>query len=399
MVEYILVSCHAFKTHLLPKSMIYSLCTAEDVRSIVDALLQTDYGADLSRQTKVDAHTLERIFSTKLVERYSHLIKLIERYTGLVKLVERHASLLKLVERHASLLRLVEQYKDFAPYSIGFMESSLWRIYEESLGQIEPPPKGICSIIKAYTRKLELQNVIRILRGKFTKTPNELIEEYLIPLKELSNIRFNDLLKADSIDVAVRMLGNTIYSQITEALKLSHEFKSFLPIEMKLWTLYYNYLLGALSNVPKSEREDLKRIIGTEIDAINTLICTASIVYGYGKEFVRSLIIPFSFKVTIDTFKIAMQAESIETLKRLLSPYAKIIDHIVNGDDISAQVESYRYIRKEAEKQLLKDSTYAYVLSYMLLCEIEYKDLTLIALGKQYGLKPEELRPRLISSD
>lgn len=369
MVEYILVSCHAFKTHLLPKSMIYSLCMAEDIKSIVDALLKTDYGAELSKRTKVDAHALERIFSTKLVERYTNLVKLVERYMGMT-----------------SHLR-------------GFMESPLWRIYGEGLWQIEPPPKDICGIIKAYSRKLELQNIIRILRGKFTKTSNEIIEEHIIPLKGLSNIKFNELLKADSIDVAIEMLKNTIYSQITEALKLSYKFKSFLPIEMKLWALYYGYFLDALSGAPTGEREDLKRLIGTEIDAINTLACAASLVYGYDKEFVRSVIIPFSFKVASYTFKIATQAENIETLKKLLSPYAKIIDHIVNGNDILAQVELYKYIRKEAERQLLKDSAYAYALSYMLLCEIEYKDLTLIVLGKQYGLKPEELKPRLISLD
>ncbi|MEM2634251.1 MAG: V-type ATPase subunit [Nitrososphaerales archaeon] len=379
MVDYILVSCHALKTHILPKSMIYSLCMAEDVRSVIDTLLQTDYGAELSKQIKADAHTLERVFSEKLVERYTGLVRLVERYTGLVRLVERYTGL--------------------TSHLGGFMESSLWRTYGENLWQIELPPKDISGIIKAYSRKLELQNIIRILRGKFTKAPNERIEEYIIPLGRLSNIKFNDLLKVESVDVAAKMLTNTIYSPLTEALKLSNEFKSFLPIEMKLWALYYSYFLNTLSNVPTDEKEDLKRIIGTEIDAINTFICTASVVYGYSKEFVKNLIIPFSFKVAVDTFKIATQAESVETLKKLLNPYIKIIDYIAKGDDISAHIELYRYIRKEAERQLLKDSAYAYILSCMLLCDIEYKDLTLIALGKQYGLKPEELRSRLISLD
>ncbi|MCS7116671.1 MAG: V-type ATPase subunit [Nitrososphaerota archaeon] len=368
MSEYINVKCHALKTHLLPKSTILSLNMCEDLRSMVDMLLASDYSADISKLTRLDAHALERIFGKKLVERYTILkSNSIERY---VILKVRHK---------------------------GFMGSSLWRIYEEGLWGVEFPPEDLIGLIDVYARRLELQNIIRILRGKFSEILNEQIQETLFPLGKLSDIDFEVLLRVGKIDDVIEKLKGTIYGDLDEAYKLSRDHKSSLPMEMQLWATYYGYLINALSRIPKDEFENVKRIIGTEIDATNTFICTASVVYGYGKDFVKSIIVPFSFKLSVDTFKIAIQAESPEGLKKLLSPYAKIIDHIAKGDDMLAQVELYRYIRREAERQLLKDSTHAYVISYMLLCEVEFKDLTMMALGKQYGLKPEELKPYLIS--
>lgn len=367
MVEYIVVRCRALKTHLLPKQTIQSILMADSIRGIVDILLPTEYGAELSRLIKPDAHSLEKIFGKKLVDRYTTLLKLITWYVA-----------------------PAFQRK-------GFMESTLWRIYGEDLWGTDSPPKDIWGFTKAYSYRLELQNIIRILRGKFVKAPAEHIEESLLPLGRLTHIDYNSFLRVDTIDGAVELLRGTVFTPLTEALRLSHESKSTLPLEMQLWTIYYSYLLNALSGIPGEEKEDVRRIVGTEIDAINTLICTYSILYGYSKEFVRRLIIPYSYRVSSNSFLMAARADTTDALKNILSPYAKLVEHAARGDDVAAQVELYRYLRREAERQTMRDTGYAYILSYMLLCEIEYRDLVSATLGKQYGSKMEELKPYIIS--
>lgn len=329
------VKCHALRTHLLPKSMLNSMTMAEDLRSIIDALLTTEYGADISKLAKADAHALENVFNKKLVERYDILIK-------------------------------------FAP-------EKMW------------------GLLRAFSRRLDLQNLLRIFRGKFSKLPNERIQETLFPLAGFSDIDFDSFLKAESLDKAVESLKGTLYGRAVDTLGLVRELNNLLPLEFRLWGIHYGDLLSLLARVPGGEREYARRIIGTEIDATNCLICVASTAYGFDKEFVKRLLIPYSYRISSESFRVAAQTDSPDAVRNLLQPYVRIVNHVLNRDDDLAQVELLRYLQEEAEREVSRDSNYSYVLAYMLLCETECRDLSMIALAKQYRLKQEALRRGLIS--
>ncbi|RLG60155.1 hypothetical protein DRN86_03135, partial [Candidatus Geothermarchaeota archaeon] len=131
--------------------------------------------------------------------------------------------------------------------------------------------------------------------------------------------------------------------------------------------------------------------------ALNCFNCVSSILYGFDKGLTRRLIIPYSFRVPLKSFEKIISSEKAELARELLLPYTRIVNQILEGNEELAQLEIFRYLYKEAMAEFMKGSTYAFVISCLFLCEVECRDLTSIALAKQYNVEEVELRRRLIS--
>lgn len=335
MIEYTLVRCHALKTRLLSEETFQALISADDVLDVVDVLNLTDYKANLAGLTKFDAFTLERIFNEKLVERYAFLM-------------------------------------DRA-------EGRLWKLVSE------------------YGRRMEVQNITRVLRSKASETPVERASEALLPIEGISNLNFGSMLEADDLEGVVKTLKGTVYESVIETLDSYRVYNSLLPVEYHLKSIYYRNLMEALRRVPRGDRAELRWFIGTEIDVTNCLTCAFSTIYDYDEEFTKKLIIPYPFKIPLEVLEEAIHVRDAQVLTRLLRPYAKIVDHILKGYDDVAEIEALRYVRDEAMEEFMRGMSYAYVLSCLFLCEVECRDLTFLVLTKHYKVEPKEVVKRLIS--
>lgn len=329
MPEYLVVRCHGLATHLLPKQAIEALTSSKNIKEIADVLASTDYGDKIRELKEVTAYSLEQIFTEELMKRYSYVI-------------------------NASS----DEMQDF---------------------------------LKVYAKRFEVQSLARILRSKIAKTSRD-IKSFLPLIQDLSSLNLNRLIEAENIEKTVEILKGTIYSQVIKSLDLYRKYNSILPLEAQLKKVYYKMVFEALEVLSSEDKEEIKEILGIEVDAANCFTALAPLLYGYTPELTKQLLIPFFFKIPLSSFKEVIESKSLHTALTLLKSYENIVKPLIEkGDEALAEVNALKLIRKKAEELMLKSSlNFAYVISYLALCEIEWRNLILITFLTQQNLEAKQ---------
>ncbi len=336
-VTYLVGRCHGLRTRLIPPSTLTSLVKVENVKSLAEALLKTEYG-DLIREVpwnEINGFTLERIFTRKLVERCYFIPKI--------------------------------------------------------------APSSIAQFLYAYYRRFEIQNINLILRGKAANMPKNRIEKSLIPIEEYSSINFDAVLNSKDVVDAVRLLAETIYSPLGIVIQSHEDSGSLLPFETYFEKVYASELTKALEGVSE-DKEYVNQLLRVEFDVRNCITTIGGILHGLDSSIIESLIIPYSYKISIgDVVKVIRGERVSSIIKSVFSPYMRVVDSLLAGKEAKASVEGFKYIYEESENiRLSRAYGFAFVITYLISCEVERRNLTSIALGKEYDIPPDETPTHMI---
>jgi vacuolar-type H+-ATPase subunit C/Vma6 len=273
---------------------------------------------------------------------------------------------------------------------------ALSRIFNKILIQrfknlINIPSEDLQYFLLTYSRRLEIKNLSRILRGVSAGVPRQEISDWLINLNNISRIDFGSLLDAGSVNEVITLLKGTIYKDLKKYLPLWNEYHSVLIFESQLHSIYYQQVLNSLGFFFGETKDFLNTIIGLESDLANCFFSLSSLLYGYTDKFVEMLLIPFSQKLSISTYKNAIQAKTPQTALAILQPYKTVVEHILNKREDLAEAEGLKLLRAEASKGMREAYIeLPYVIGYLTHCELECRDLTNIALSIEYGLNPKD---------
>jgi vacuolar-type H+-ATPase subunit C/Vma6 len=229
------------------------------------------------------------------------------------------------------------------------------------------------------------------LRGISAGVSSQEITDWLIPLQNISDIDFDSLVDAKSVNEIISLLQTTIYKDIKSCIPIWNEYHSVLILEWQLRTIYYQQVLSSLGFFFSEAKDFLQTIIGLEADLTNCFISLSPLLYGYTDKFVETLLIPFSQKLSISTFKNAIQAKTPQTALSVLQPYKEIVEHILNKREDLAEAQGLKLLRRKASKGMREAYVeLPYVIGYLIHCELECRDLTNIALSIGYGLNPKD---------
>jgi len=327
LLTYLITRCHGLITHLLTPQIVNSLATAKNFQEIVDILTPTDYGKCLRDQEEVNAFTLEEILKKMLMNRCEYLL--------------------------------------------------------------QAAPDSIKEFLLDYYGRFEVQNISRIFRGKISRAPIEASEYALFPIQNFSTLEIGSMAEADDAEEFIVSLKKTPYRDVVNSIKWYRKYDSFLPIEYHLKKIYYDRLFQALKFLPEESRKNAGRLIRLEVDIANCFTSIAASVYGYDKELVESLLIPYPLKLSIKTLKSAINTESPHDILGHLRPYSEIVKLLLDKDEIEAHTEAMRLLRNEViHHKIIVSLDFTYVIYYLLLCEFECRDLTFIALAIQHNIMP-----------
>jgi len=318
---------------LLNPDTMRSLVEAGNIQKFSELLYKTPYKEDFKKlsQTKIDAATLENIFYQKFIDRVDHITRV--------------------------------------------------------------APENMASFFRAhYFMKLEIQNLKRIFRGKFSNTLVDRIKRVLLPAPPGSIINFDRLAEADTLETCVHLLGNTIYAPIKETLSLCKAYDALWPMETKLNNIYVNVTLDSVAKIPSGNKEKLKRIIEAETDVENLLLAIA-----WRKSTKKPPRLEDVFQLTYKISKkeierIIAGKDLTEAIKSLASPYNEIAEPITYDDEALVRTRLRKHICKETLRDtLIDDFGFSCIMSYLILCEIEKDDLSTIAWGLENNVRAEKI--------
>jgi V/A-type H+-transporting ATPase subunit C len=260
------------------------------------------------------------------------------------------------------------------------------------------------TILAAYLRRWDYQNIKTVLRGKFSNASLEEIQEDLVPA---GNLGEEYLLSLVAMDGPMEILGAVHKKQdiaIPEEILANYEKNGNLaPIEDYLDKDYYEKLLEAVP--PKGKPRMLfHRYIRREIDIVNLRTLLKLKQAGLTADKIRPYFIEGGHDLDM---KELIQLSSAEDFEQMLNDLSKLkfYEDIKEGleaakktgslNDVMLSLQAYQ--AKQAEKfSHLYPLSVLPIIDYVIRKKIEVDNIRIVARGKATGMDPEAIKKLLV---
>ena len=330
-LDYVVIRSHALMGDLLTPEQMRALAKMETLKGFVEQLADTPYG-EISIAMEGDVSiALEKVFYQKFIERAMGIVNL-------------------------------------APTKIGdFLQSY-------------------------YYLRFEVINLKRIIRGMYSGIPISQILESLIPITPYMVESYDDIVKADTFQDAIRRLEGTPYEPLISSLELSEKYDALWPVEIALNYLSTRAVFKSLESLPQSDRGLVRRIVQVETDVENFLVATKQ--RGAHKDaHSPEEMFPVTYGIGLDMLREAMEADDLRSvIQGLNPPYDEILAPLYEGDVALIRSRLRQHVYDIAKRgRATNDFGFNVVMAYLIFSEIEKDNLVGVAWGKTQGIIAEDI--------
>jgi len=330
---YLVARVHGLSTHLFRPEDIGSLTRVPDLSSFVQALLDSDYAPALSKipSEEVNAVRLTEVFYETLADRFFFITST--------------------------------------------TSGSVRRFFED------------------YARRLEVENVKRILRAKSGGEPID--ERALVPIpREYATVNFPAMVSSRGFEDCVGLLEATIYSPLVDRLGAYKQLGAAVVFEGMLDSIYYGQLWEEAEGLHDG---DIRKRIGYEMDLQNLLLILNLKSRDLPQDVIEKSLIRTYFRLSESAVGDLVGAKTGSIFEVLLRTYyakyfSELRNEIQNGllTKVEHSVLASLY-HLNIKTMGAKPLGLVYTLAYLSLCEFEERNVTAIATGKQLGLTDDKL--------
>lgn len=333
---YIITRAHGLSTHLFTEDDYKSFVRLPDIVSFAEAVSKGDYIRKIGSipREQINGKTLASAFGEVYVERFLYAIKI-------------------------------------------------------SSGKVK-------NFVDMFVRRIEIENIKRILRAKFSG--RAVSEEDLIKFpREFTYVNIAAMLESPTFDDALYHLTPSPYKEAIEFSQYTKGIGSPFPVELGIETEYFRRVVNTASKVKKGREVEklLKVEYGTKLIyyILSIKILGGQVIYleKYSDKMSRLMLIePYIF----NDFIRAKEDTALDVLNR--SGYKWIVKYIEESV-LKRSVSDLYYWSSKAFKEYAE--SYAarnplnlvFLLWYLYSVEFEYRNLYTIALAKELDVKPEDI--------
>ncbi len=322
-------------------------------------------------------------------EDYAAMLKYrtVGEVAGYLKKTARYGGELETVEEatvHRGYLELLLRQKLFLDYA------SLCR-YELTIGE---------HFSEYIIKKSEIEQLLHCLRLMNAGRSKEYL--FSFPSYFTSYLHFDlyELAKATNFDELLAALTGSEYQKILRQFRPEEGAGlDFTVIENALYTHLYQEVFSIIRHhAPGTTKKELTDLFGSYIDMENiTRIIRMKRSYHAQPDYIRSMLLPFHFKISSKLLDRLLNAPNGDAVKKILreeSYYRRPLTAYEerNVDEIAVRARFDRCVHK------LRFSVHPSVvmLTYLFLTEIELENIINIIEGIRYNLSPKEISDLLI---
>ena len=253
------------------------------------------------------------------------------------------------------------------------------------------------ALMDELLRRLEVDDLKAILRGRAAGAASEGIRPLLVPLAACSRLPVDALLAASGVAEAIEALGALPYARpLRDALERYRREGTLFPLEVALDLDYYRRLWATVQALPARDRAVARRAIGVRYDVITIdWLLRYKALYRLSPEETFNYTLPFGLRIDDQVIRRAAAAPDLPGLvAELPEPYRGLLLPLAGREGLwRLEVALQRYLWRKARLALAGYPLQIGVpLAYLHLKEAEVHDLRAILEGKRYGRSPEEIR-------
>ncbi len=256
------------------------------------------------------------------------------------------------------------------------------------------------ALVVQMVRELELDNLKVILRAKARGESADMVRPLLAPLPGLSNLPYEELLRAEDVEAVVHLLDNREYGPVLAAALPRYEAEGNLfPLETALDLHYYRRLWEAVLGLSGRDLQVARRMMGIRFDLLNVdWILRYRLIYHLSPEEIFNYTLPYGWRVDDAVVRRAAPADGIDAIASALpEPYRSIVAGVSGAQDPveRAGLMLRRYLVRASRSALTGDPFQIGVaLAFLWLKEAEVHDLRAVLEAKRYDLPPEAIADR-----
>jgi V/A-type H+-transporting ATPase subunit C len=253
-----------------------------------------------------------------------------------------------------------------------------------------------------YLRRFDAWNIKTVIRGIYSDTDQQTIEDDLIRAGEFSDRQLDQLVEAGSIQAVVDQLENTIFgSELADALDEYEETSVLVPLENAIDRAFYSDMLDELPEDTDRATDLYIQLLEAEIDFRN--IRNALRLARSGVD-----IDPGAYYIPggrlFDESDLRQLVGNVDQLTERIrgSPYGDDLEEAI--DDLE-DAESLIEFERALERALLEYAdtlsnryplSVCPIIAYIRAKEREVDNIRAIARGKEAGLTGDEIEDELV---
>ncbi len=263
---------------------------------------------------------------------------------------------------------------------------------------------SVRALLFVWWRQYELENLKTVFRGVDQGLAPQQIERLLVPLGEHPTLPWESLVQEVSVPGLVeRMRGTHYINPLRNAFPAYQRLRSLFPLEIALDIRYYRDITAAIHDLGGADRDDARHILGTWLDMLDILWAYRHRVYYHmsAEEIVNYTMWHTERTDTRLIRAIALGAEPREVVDQVFGPGRVDLTALegLRGEAVMPALELALkgYWRELARREMggypFKMGT---ILGYLVLQEIEARDLVTVLEAKRMLWPPERIREYLV---
>ncbi len=267
-------------------------------------------------------------------------------------------------------------------------------------------PEDVRKIYRKMEKIIEIENIKIILVNKFVNTPQEKIEDQLLPQRFLPEEVFDKALKAKNFEKALAAFEETEYWEtINEVMSEVQETGNLLPLWTKLEQKHWEEVRKTAKNSSAEGSEVAQEASGMKIDIMNILTVLRCKNQEADPDEIERLLTPIYTKIEHDTLTRAMEADNVEEAAMTLEDThygEKISEALTEYGETKSVFVFEKALNEFFLTKLKKLSIQNYagtgpLTAFFYQKRAEVNNLTTIVNGISEGLTSEEINEKLIT--
>ncbi|MCX6059142.1 MAG: V-type ATPase subunit [Chloroflexi bacterium] len=292
--------------------------------------------------------------------------------------------------------------KELTPRRVVFqIKGRLADVYDSV---IHMAPEHTRPLLTQLYRYFEVENLKAVLRGIVTDPTWERVRDVLFPYGSMSVLPLQAMVEAGNVSAAVELLRGTVYEEtLSFAMKRYSAEQNLFPLEVALDLNYWRKLWQETKRLPSKDQQQALRVVGSLIDMNNLMWAIRYRVYHeLSEEELINYTLPFGYHLRDDDIRSIAAGADI----------ASVVQRVYPGiPDLNILLEEPRsglpLLELQLKQNLMRQCMAAFVgdpfhigipLAYLVLCELEIQDMTVLLEAMFSRVSEEKYRPYLLKT-
>jgi V/A-type H+-transporting ATPase subunit C len=257
-------------------------------------------------------------------------------------------------------------------------------------------------VLEEILRRLEVKNLKALIRAEAAAARTGKTGEVLLfPVEEVFERQLSRLIEAKSLADILAHVESPYHEVLEQVFPEYEETRRLLVLEKALDEEILDAIWTKLEKLGRRDEEIVRRIVGTEVDIVNLMTLLRCKAENVAVETMRGYFMPFSYTVEMeaDAMQEAVEAENVGAAIRAMpaSPYKDVLSRVLPVYESEKSLipfedalwrELFSTVRKTLKGYPINIGT---IIGFLYLKELEIRNLSTIAVGKENDLPAEEI--------